>query len=120
MNEHLNSFNKILANLQNLDVEINDEDKALLFLNSLSDTYENLNTTLLYGKDEIKFNDVYNSLMNNEVWKKDQDSHRYSTSEVFTTRGRSNTQKCGERGKSHLKSKGRSASRRHLAKDECA
>ena len=29
MNEHLNRYNKILADLQNLDVEIEDEDKAL-------------------------------------------------------------------------------------------
>ncbi|GFZ19218.1 hypothetical protein Acr_27g0009570 [Actinidia rufa] len=48
MNEHLNSFNKILADLQNLDVEIDDEDKALLLLNSLPETYEHLTTTLLY------------------------------------------------------------------------
>ena len=37
MNEHLNRYNKILADLQNLDVEIEDEDKALLLLNSLPD-----------------------------------------------------------------------------------
>ena len=50
MNENLNSFNKILTKLQNLNVEINDEDKTLLLLNSLSNTYEHLTTTLLYGK----------------------------------------------------------------------
>jgi cell division cycle protein 20 (cofactor of APC complex) len=38
MNEHLNDFNKIIADLKNLDVEIDDEDKALLLLNSLPDT----------------------------------------------------------------------------------
>lgn len=50
MNEHLNNFNKIIADLKNLDVQINDEDKALLLLNSLPDTYDHLTTTLLYGK----------------------------------------------------------------------
>ena len=44
-----------------MDVKIDDEDKALLLLNSLHDTYEHLTTTLLYGKDEIKFNDVSNA-----------------------------------------------------------
>ena len=93
MNEHLNSFNKILADLQNLDVEIDDEDKALLLLNSLPESYEHLTTTLLYGKDEIKFNDVSNALMNNEVRKKDQYAHRESSSDAFTARGRTSTRK---------------------------
>ena len=37
MSEHLNDYSKILANLQNLDVKIDDEVKALLLLNSLPD-----------------------------------------------------------------------------------
>lgn len=32
--------NKIITNLQNLDVIIDDEDKTLLMLNSLSEFYE--------------------------------------------------------------------------------
>lgn len=40
MFEYLNEFNKILANLQNLD-EILDEDKILLLLKSIPDLYEN-------------------------------------------------------------------------------
>ena len=72
MSEHLNDYNKILADLQNLEVEIKDEDKALLLLNSLPDTYDHLITTLLYGKNEIKFNDVSNALTNNEYRKKDK------------------------------------------------
>ncbi|PSS08126.1 Endonuclease [Actinidia chinensis var. chinensis] len=120
MHEHLNAFNKILADLQNLDVEIDDEDKALLLLNSLPDTYEHLTTTLLYGKDEIKFNDVSNALMNNEVRKKDQDAHRESSSNALTARGRTSTRKSGGGWKSRSKSRGKSSERRQLAKDECA
>lgn len=40
MCKHLYKFNKLLADLQNLDIEIRDEDKALLLLNSLPDLYE--------------------------------------------------------------------------------
>ena len=53
MFEHLNDYNKILADLQNLEVEIKDEDKALLLLNSLPDTYDHLITTLLYGRMKL-------------------------------------------------------------------
>lgn len=73
MSEHFNSFNQILVDLQNLDVEIQDEDKALLLLNSLPDTYEHLITTLLYGKENISFNDVSNVLINNEYCRKDKE-----------------------------------------------
>ena len=80
MNKHLNDFNKMIVDLKNLDVEIDDEDKALLLLNSLPDTYEPLVTTLLYGKEKIKFIDVSNALVNNEYRKKDQIVHKKSTS----------------------------------------
>ncbi|KAK0599620.1 hypothetical protein LWI29_007024 [Acer saccharum] len=131
MIEHLDNYNKILADLQNLDVEIIDEDKALLLLNSLPDTYEHLTTTLLYGKDEVKFIDVSNALVNNEYRKKDQLDHRDSTSEALTVaRGRTNNRRSGvpsergrsrskSRGPSHSKSKGESSFKRP-AKDECA
>ena len=91
MIEHLYNFNKILADLQNLDVEIIDEDKALLLLNSLPESSEHLTTTLLYGKDEVKFVDVSNALVNNEYRKKDQNDHRDLISEALTAaRGRTN------------------------------
>ena len=72
MFEHFNGYNKILTDLQNLEVEIKEKDKALLLLNSLPDTYDHLIATLLYGKNEIKFNDVSNALTNNEYRKKDK------------------------------------------------
>ncbi|TXG55684.1 hypothetical protein EZV62_020940 [Acer yangbiense] len=131
MIEHLNNYSKILAYLQNLDVEIIDEDKSLLLLNSLPDTYEHLTTTLLYGKDEVKFIDVSNALVNNEYRKKDQLDHRDSASEALTVaRGRTNNRRSGvpsERGRSRSKSRGPSHSKpkgessfRRPAKDECA
>ncbi|GMP75251.1 hypothetical protein CsSME_00032410 [Camellia sinensis var. sinensis] len=62
MNEHLNNFNKIITDLKNLDDDVGDEDKALLLLNSLPDSYDHLTTTLLYGKEKIKYIDVANAL----------------------------------------------------------
>ena len=50
MLEHLNNLNKILFDLQNLDVKIDDEDKAVVLINLLPDTYKHLATTLMYSK----------------------------------------------------------------------
>nr|TKS11520.1 hypothetical protein D5086_0000072530 [Populus alba] len=110
----------MIADLKNLDVEIDDEDKALLLLNSLPDTYEHLVTTLLYGKEKIKFIDVSNALVNNEYRKEDQIVHKESTSEALTVRGRTNPRRFRGRGRSRSKSRGESSNRRYLAKDESA
>ncbi|KAK3225144.1 hypothetical protein Dsin_005006 [Dipteronia sinensis] len=90
-----------------------------------------ITTTLLYGKDEVKFIYISNVLVNNEYRKKDQLDHRESTSEALTVaRGRANNRRSGvssERGKSRSKSRGASRSNpsgessyRRPAKDECA
>ena len=52
------NFNKIITNLLNLDVKIEDEDKSLLLLNSLPESYKFLVTTLLHGITDIDFEDV--------------------------------------------------------------
>ncbi|KAL7212405.1 hypothetical protein ACSBR2_015150 [Camellia fascicularis] len=94
---HLNAYNKILADLQNLDVAIEDEDKALLLLNSLPDTYNHLITTLLYGKDEICFKNVSSSLINNEYSKKAKENFNDTFSNTLTVKGRSHSKLAGVR-----------------------
>ncbi|PKU73773.1 Retrovirus-related Pol polyprotein from transposon TNT 1-94 [Dendrobium catenatum] len=47
IDEHLNDFTKLLADLLNLDKEVKDEDKAICLLNSLPDEYENFKMTLI-------------------------------------------------------------------------
>ncbi|CAN1285750.1 Retrovirus-related Pol polyprotein from transposon TNT 1-94, partial [Linum perenne] len=120
MVDHLNDFNKIITDLQNLDVDIADDDKALLLLNSLPESYEFLTTTLLHGKSEISFDDVSNALMNNEVRRKDKGSYRESSSDALIVRGRTNSRKKGEYGRSRSKSRGKSVEHKKLGRDECA
>ncbi|KAM2623430.1 hypothetical protein TB2_027936 [Malus domestica] len=114
MHEHLNDYNKILADLANLDVKIPDEDKALCLLNSLPDDYDHLTTTLLYGKSEVKLDEVSAALVNHECRKKELKTHNSQT-EAFVARGRTEERKSGKRGKSRSKSRGK-----FPAKDECA
>lgn len=118
MSEHLNDFNKILADLQNLDVEIVDEDKVLLLLNSLTDTYEQLTTTLLYGKDSINFDDVSNALVNNEYRRKDKHAHG-QTIGALTVRGKSEQKKLPIRNYCISRKRGISSERKILSKDKC-
>ena len=93
MSMHLNDYNKILANLQNLEVDISSEYKALLLLNSLLGTYDHLITTLLNGKDEIMFDDVLNALNNNEYHKRDKQTQRDTMIETLIVKDMSNDKK---------------------------
>lgn len=78
INDHGNSFNKILANLLILDKKFEDEDKALLLLNSLPNEYDHLTTTLLHRKNNITINVVCSELYNSETKKKQKRSQQYS------------------------------------------
>ena len=109
MNDHVNSFNKILANLLNLDEKFKDEDKTLLFFNSLPDEYDHLTTNLLHGKDSVTFDVVCSALYNSNIRKKDRKDHRDTVVEALIAKRRSQGRKLRKRSKS----KGRPA------KDEC-
>ena len=80
---HLDSFNKLITDLLNLDEDVNDEDKALILLNSLPEAYDHLATTLIYGKDTINFEDVSNALMNHEVRHKDKQVQNTASDALF-------------------------------------
>ena len=51
--EHLNFFNKVISELLAVDVKIDEEDKALILLSSLSQSYDHIVTIMLYGKETL-------------------------------------------------------------------
>ena len=61
--QHLSKFNGLISQLLQFQVTFDDEDKAILLLASLPQSYENLVTTLLYGNDTLKFKQVLGSLL---------------------------------------------------------
>jgi hypothetical protein len=63
LSQHIYVFNQIIDDLKRVDVKFEDEDKALMLLNSLpsSSTYENLVTTLTWGKKILGVRGCYRS-----------------------------------------------------------
>ena len=54
INEHLNRYIKLLIDLVNVDVEIDEEDKAVILLNSLPvEEYETFTSTLINGRNPL-------------------------------------------------------------------
>jgi hypothetical protein len=65
LSQHINVFNQIIGDLKRVDVKFEDEDKALMLLNSLptSSTYENLVTILTWGKETLELEDITGALL---------------------------------------------------------
>ncbi|KAE8675008.1 hypothetical protein F3Y22_tig00111708pilonHSYRG00539 [Hibiscus syriacus] len=110
MNEHITTFNELVADLLSIDETFKDEDLALMLLSYLLDEFEHLETTLLHGKDNDILKDVTAALYNYELKKKTKKESTYEGAEVMVARGRSKNQK--------LKRRGRSKSKSRLGKDE--
>ena len=61
--EHLNVFNQMVADLARREVIVDDEEKAIILLCSLLPSYEHVVTTLTYGKETIKIEDITTELL---------------------------------------------------------
>ena len=75
LSQHINVFNQIISDLKRIDVKFEDEDKALMLLNSLSasSTYENLVTTLMWGKETLDLEKITSVLLGFNQRKKAND-----------------------------------------------
>jgi len=67
--EHLNFFNKFISKLLTFDVKINEEDKGLILLSSLLESYDHIVTTMLYGKETLILEKVTSTFLSNEIRK---------------------------------------------------
>ena len=61
--EHLNFFNKVINELLTVDVKIDEEDKALILLSLLPQSYNHIVTTMLYGKETLILEEVMSTLI---------------------------------------------------------
>lgn len=77
--ENVDDFLKIVAKLGSLDVKVSDEVQAILFLTSLSSSYNQLKHTLKYRRDSLTVEEVVSAVRSREREIKDttRDSRKY-------------------------------------------
>lgn len=101
---HLDTFMSIIMDLKNMEVNIDDEDQALLLLCSLPPSYKHFRETLVYGRESITLDDVKSSMFSKEIM--DRELTTASTSgvkeEALYVKGK---QKEKDSGKDKTKSK---------------
>ncbi|CAA7055048.1 unnamed protein product [Microthlaspi erraticum] len=125
----MDSFLKLIADLESLDIKISDEDQAIQVLSGLPQAYEPLLDTLKYGmgKDTITLRDVTASAYAKEVELRQKGLLNKSKSNpeglyVEASRGRSEKRedyKGNNRGKSKSGKNSRSKSRSKFGNKAC-
>ncbi|MBA0881323.1 hypothetical protein Goshw_028604 [Gossypium schwendimanii] len=62
----ISQFITLLNDLKNVEVQIDNEDQAMLVLCSLPPSYKFLRETLIYGRDKLSFKDVKGHLLSRD------------------------------------------------------
>ena len=110
---------KLLADLANLDVVIDDKDKALILLSSLPDDgYETFLLTLINGRRSLSYKEVTTAVVNLELRRKNNECFTSDTSaEALTAKESSPNRKRENQQKFNWKPM---VGNRKLKKNQCA
>ncbi|KAK3029540.1 hypothetical protein RJ639_038499 [Escallonia herrerae] len=111
--DHLNDFNSVTNQLESVGINCDDKIRASLFLCSLSDSWNNLVTTMNNStiSGTLTFNGVVSSVMIDEIWRKTiGNGISSSTALSMESRGRQNN-KQNNRGISPIRGRSRSRSK---------
>ena len=66
-------FNQIIRYPNRVDVKFKEEDMTLILLNSIPESYDNLVTTLMWGKETLELEEITGALISFNQKKKAND-----------------------------------------------
>ncbi|KAL5128728.1 Retrovirus-related Pol polyprotein from transposon TNT 1-94 [Glycine soja] len=108
--EQLVDFNKVLNNLENIEVRFDDENKAFFILNSLPKSFKHFKDALLYRRNKsITLEEVQNSIQTKKLQKLQELKADDNEEGLNILKGRSY-----ERGPKRKKSRSKSRSKSKL------
>lgn len=62
VDDHLDDFNCIILELENIDIKVADKHQAIILLNSQPEKYEHFADTMMYSHDAFKLENVVTTL----------------------------------------------------------
>ncbi|KAC9819660.1 hypothetical protein E3N88_45208 [Mikania micrantha] len=68
--DHTDEFNKLILDLENIEIVLDEEDQAIIFLTSLPQHYDHFVDTLLYGRESLTMEEVLSALNSRELKKR--------------------------------------------------
>ena len=71
ISDHVDAFKWIILDLKEINVKIDDENKAMILLFSLPSSYEHLVNTIMYGRQTLSMVDVKETLSSKAATKKE-------------------------------------------------
>ena len=75
LDQHINVFNQIISDMNQVGVKFEEEDMALMLLNSLPESYDILGTTLMWGKETLELEEITSALLAFNQRKKSSDGN---------------------------------------------
>ncbi|TXG56730.1 hypothetical protein EZV62_018043 [Acer yangbiense] len=103
LQHHIDEFNKLCLDLENIQVEYEDKDKALVLLHSLPKSYENFIDILKHDRKTLSLEDVIGALNSKYFQRKCEMKEQ---GESLTVKGRTNKRDQKSIGKSRSKPRG--------------
>ena len=67
LQDHMDNFNQLCLDLENINIKYEDEDKALVLLHSLPKSYETFVDILKHGRDKLTLDDVIGALNSKDL-----------------------------------------------------
>ncbi|GJU62068.1 zinc finger, CCHC-type containing protein [Tanacetum coccineum] len=102
LGDHIDEFNKLILDLANIDIKIEDEDQALMLLTSLPSSVE----TLLYGRESLTMEDVLATLNSRELKKRTEGTKEEAGDGLYVKGKSDHSGKAHSVGSSRFKSRG--------------
>jgi len=84
LEDHLDDFNKIILDLENIEITLEDENQALLLLRSLPNEFDSLSDTLIYGRDTLSLEEVQATLFTKDLRRKSKRKGDLDAGGLFT------------------------------------
>lgn len=104
VSEQIDVFNKIIYDLENIEVKLDDEDKALTLLNSIPKCYEHFKDAMIYGREQtISLEEVQSAIKAKELQRKLEGQE--ISGESYSVRGRQEKKDTNKFKKSRSKSR---------------
>ena len=115
VSDHINEFNMILSQLNSVDINFEDEIKALILMSYLPESWDTVVAAISSsrGSKKLKFDEIHKSIRKREV------GHLSVSALSVDRRGRSKTKGQNQHGRSKSKYRGKSLKRSNMTCWNC-